>query len=111
MTARGRRPAFFEDKAIDSIVTMIIELTAELWVVKDRVNALETLLEEHAPGLQDKLEQWQPDDSQAGKLEAQRAELLRTVLRTLDANFTTRAEIQRERDAEIAENVADGGDE
>lgn len=107
LSARGRRPAFFDNKAIDSLVTMMLELSAELWVVKERQRALETLLQESSPDLVEKLEAWQPDDAMAAELATERQVFLRTILRTLEADFTSRADIQKERDDFSDEIIAE----
>ena len=108
LTARGRRPAFFEDKAIDSMVTIMLELMTELWVSKERQHALEAVLEAQMPGLADKLEAWQPSDEARAELDAQRQQYLSTVLRTLEANFAARAEIQAEQDEFSEKTIAEG---
>ena len=106
-SARGRRPAFFEDKAIDAMVTMMLELATELWVTKERMIALESVLEDAVPDLAARIEAWEPDaDARAG-IDAKRAEYLQTILRTLEAEFTPRAEIQRAHDEYAAETVAE----
>ncbi|MFK8051455.1 MAG: hypothetical protein AB8F65_00665 [Woeseiaceae bacterium] len=111
LSARGRRPAFFENKAIDSMVTMMLELSAELWVVKERQRALEDLLETSSPGLAEKMQAWQPDDEMAAALAAERQNFLRTILRTLESEFTPRAEIQRDQDQFGDETIAEGNTE
>lgn len=40
---RGARPAFHEQPAIDRLVAMVLALTSELSVLRDRVDTLETL--------------------------------------------------------------------
>jgi hypothetical protein len=39
--ARGRRPTFFDDPAVDTLVAMLLELAQEQWVTRARLAALE----------------------------------------------------------------------
>ena len=43
--SKGKRPYFFDDPAIDQMMTFVIELTAEVSVVYDRLDTVERLLE------------------------------------------------------------------
>lgn len=43
--AKGKRPQFFDDPAIDQMMTFIIELSAEVSVVYDRLDTVERLLD------------------------------------------------------------------
>lgn len=43
--SKGKRPQFFNDPAIDQMMTFIIELSAEVSVLYDRVDTVERLLE------------------------------------------------------------------
>lgn len=106
-SARGRRPAFFEDKALDAMVTMLLELTTELWVTKERMVALEAVLADTVPDLAERIEAWAPEGEARAALDAKRAEYLQTILRTLEAEFTPRAEIQEAHDRFAAETVAE----
>jgi hypothetical protein len=43
---RGKRPSFFEDPAIDQMMTFMIELTTEVAVLRERLDTVERLLDE-----------------------------------------------------------------
>ena len=38
---RGKRPRFFQAHGMDEMMSMVLELTAELWVIKKRLYLLE----------------------------------------------------------------------
>lgn len=40
-TAKGTRPQFFDEPAIDALVAMLLELARETWVTRARLAALE----------------------------------------------------------------------
>lgn len=42
---KGKRPQYFDDPAIDQVMTFIIELSAEVSVLYDRVDTVERLLD------------------------------------------------------------------
>jgi hypothetical protein len=39
--ARGRRPVFFDDPAVDTLLGMLLELAQAQWVMRDRLARLE----------------------------------------------------------------------
>ncbi len=39
--ARGRRPVFFDDPAVDTLLGMLLELAQAQWVTRDRLARLE----------------------------------------------------------------------
>ncbi len=43
--ARGRRPEYFEDPAIDRLLSMVLALVAEVSVLRDRFDTVERLLD------------------------------------------------------------------
>jgi hypothetical protein len=44
--SKGKRPTFFEDPSVDHLMTMVLELSAELSVVYTRLDTLERVLAE-----------------------------------------------------------------
>ncbi len=83
LQAAGKRSTFFETEALDHVVAMMVEMTAEMWVTRERLFALEAVLSERDPSLREAVEAWEPDARQAGKLEAMRQAMLHEVFRTL----------------------------
>ena len=41
MRHRGKRPRFFEAKGMDELMSMVLEVTTEVWVLKKRLYLLE----------------------------------------------------------------------
>jgi len=78
--AKGKRPAFDEDVTVDRLTSMVLALTAEVSVLRERADTLEHLLVQ-AGGLgPDAVDQFVPDSDQEAKREAERAALLDRVL-------------------------------
>ena len=107
MDPKGKRPRFFPESGADESVTMILELMSEVWVVKERLYALEKVVEDAGLSVADQLEAWKPTDEQAGELDEQRKRFIQTVLRSLEANFTPGLHLRRSLD-ERAERDDDG---
>ena len=49
-TAKGDRPAFFDDPAVDALVAMLLELAKESWITRNRVALLEDAVATRMPG-------------------------------------------------------------
>ena len=45
LDARGRRPAFFDKDGVDQLLSMMLELATEVWVVRERLYRVEAAAE------------------------------------------------------------------
>lgn len=88
--ARGRRNNFFEAEGIDELVSMVLELTAEVSVLRERQYAMERVLESNGLEVGAGIEAWQPTSDDETALTADRQRLISTVLRTLDVDTKRR---------------------
>lgn len=79
--AKGKRPQFFEDPAIDALVSMMTELARETWVTRARLAALE-----HAAGAVDLESVVLPPETEAA-LAAQRQAFVERLFRVLDTSI------------------------
>jgi hypothetical protein len=57
---RGKRPHFFDDPAIDKMMTFLVELTTEVAVLRERCDTVEQLLNAHGSVTRDAIENFQP---------------------------------------------------
>ena len=72
--AATREPAFFEDPTLDNLVDVTLALGAELWVQRERMRVVETLLAEHGKVTSEMIEAYQdPPEQQARDKEARDA--------------------------------------
>jgi hypothetical protein len=78
--AKGRRPAYFDDPAIDRLVSLAMALTAEVSVLRERLDTVERLLEAKGGLSRAEIEAYVPD-SAAGEErgEATRAYVARVM--------------------------------
>lgn len=71
---------FFDDPALDRAVGMIVTLAGEVWVLRDRLRAMERLLEAQgalAPGA---LDAYAPDAEEQARLDADRRDFTRHLM-------------------------------
>jgi hypothetical protein len=108
--AKGTRPEFYEDSAIDQLFAIVTALTAEISVLFDRVDTLEQLLTQAEVLRVGAVEAYLPDAAAAALRGERRDELLRRVFAVLElyaARETTRGrEAATARKAATARNAA-----
>jgi hypothetical protein len=80
----AKRPQFFEERGLDQLFSIVIELTAEVWVLRERVYAVEDIVTEAGISLRERVEKWQPDPAQAEELAQMRQTMMQTLFRTID---------------------------
>jgi hypothetical protein len=81
--ARGRRPHFFEDPATDQLLSIVLELTQELSVLRERVDSMQRVLDRRGALPASELEEYVPDDAVEAERGRIRAEYLQRVFRVL----------------------------
>jgi hypothetical protein len=82
--AKGQRPQFFSDPAIDKLLAMVMALAGEVSVIHDRNDTLERLIE--AKGLIDKdeIDSYRPSKEVMADRDAWRQDYLSQILRIVD---------------------------
>jgi hypothetical protein len=82
--AKGHRPEFYEDPAIDQLFAIVTALTGEISVLFDRLDTLERVLIEARTLPADAVESYLPDAPAAAARGERRDELLRRVFAVLE---------------------------
>lgn len=77
----GERPFFFQDPAIDQLLGMMLALSAELSVTRDRLDTIERLLESKGALGRDEIEGYRPGVAVADERQQQHQEYLQRILR------------------------------
>jgi hypothetical protein len=80
-------PMYFENEVVDHLLGIVLELGAELWVVRDRQAFTEELLREHGIDLAARLQQGRPGDELQAKLKAERAAMIKRVYGRLYSRY------------------------
>ena len=78
---RGKRPSFFEDPAIDQMMTFFIELTTEVAVLRERLDTVERLLERDGKVTRAAIEAYQADAQVEVERTAWRDAYMKRVMR------------------------------
>ncbi len=104
MQSQGKRPRFFPEPGADETVSMLLELMSELWVVRERLYALEHVAAAQGIDLTAGIEAWQPDEQQAEELNAERQRFIKTITRSLEANHVPGLHLRRSLDAAARQN-------
>lgn len=66
--SKGKRPHFFDDPNIDQMMTFILELMTEVSVMRDRLDIVERLLDQHGMVTREAIESFHDE-----KVDAERA--------------------------------------
>ena len=83
--ARGRRNQFFEADGVDEIISMVLELTAEVSAMRERHYLLERVLEANNIPAAAAIENYRQSEADRAHLAADRERLIATVLRNFQA--------------------------
>ena len=80
-TTQGKRPSFFDDPAIDQVMTFILELTTEVAVMRERLDTVERLLDQHGSVTRAALEAYSPGPEVEAERTAWREGYLKRIYR------------------------------
>jgi hypothetical protein len=80
----SKRQAFFESDAVDQLMSMVLELAAEHWVLRERVFAIERAAERLGLELAAEVESYQFTEAEKEKLGAMRKTLIDNLMRTVN---------------------------
>lgn len=83
----AKRPQFFEERGLDQLFSLVIELVAEVWVLRERVYAVEDVASENGVPLHDLVEKWQPRPEQAEELDRMRHTMMQSLFRSIDTGM------------------------
>ena len=78
-----RRQAFFESDSVDQLLSMMLELATELWVVRERLYVLERAAEGCGVSLRKAIEAYQLSSVEEQELKDMRQRMLNELLRNV----------------------------
>jgi len=79
--AKGKRPVYFQDAATDKLMAIVLTLVGELSVTRERLDAVERLLDEKGILDRDVIDRYEPDATSSAAREAARTEYIERVMR------------------------------
>ena len=81
--AKGKQPRFHDDRAIDQLMAMVTALTAEVSILRDRLDTHERIAESRKLFSASDVDHFVPDTPMMAARSKQRQRLLRKVFRVL----------------------------
>ncbi len=85
--AKGKKPQYFSDPAIDKLLWMTLTLMEELSVTRDRLDAVERLLSKKQLLKLEEIERYKPDGKATAERAARRAAFVERTLRAVHAEL------------------------
>jgi len=79
--AKGKRPQYFEDPAVDKLHLMVMALIEELSVMRDRLDTVERLIEKHGLFQVQEIEDFFPDLKADAERTGRRIAYIRRVMK------------------------------
>lgn len=82
--AKGKKPIYLDERSIDNLMAMIMTLTQEISVLRDRLDTIEKLLVSKKAITLEDIETFEPDDDLIKERKDRRQMLLKRVLLPID---------------------------
>ncbi len=101
--AQGKRPHFFSQPDVDRLLSIVMAVTAELAVTRERLDTVERLLERHTSFTRDAIDAFRPTPAEAQARGQWHIEYLARVLRSLQQEVES---LRRRADEPSSEDVA-----
>lgn len=79
----GDDPVYLKDPLLDATVRMLVELAAQVWVDRERLLTIESLLDERGVVTRDSIENYKPAAERAAALRAERSRFIEEVFKDL----------------------------
>ena len=77
------RPVYLDNPLLDRMMSVILDLATQLYVLQDRLAVVETFLEERQVVSRAQLDTWEPTPEQRSELRRRRDEFVASILRGL----------------------------
>ena len=74
------RPRFFSDPAIDRLISVVLQLSSEVWVLAERLETIERLAAAKGCVTLDEIRTYSPDPAETAEREAARDRYVQSVL-------------------------------
>ena len=105
--AKGKRPAYFEDPAIDRTLSIVMALVGEVSVLRERVDTIERLLDAKGTISRADIEGYQPDKAAARDRGLLTREYIARVMRGVQQDLEALAELDQLSVEQVSEQLRD----
>ncbi len=82
-----KKPVYFDDPAIDKVLSIVLELAAELHVTKDRLRIVEKLLEQRGQLNREEIDRYQPTPEEQQEIRNERDEYIARLFRDITSDL------------------------
>lgn len=79
--AKGERPYFFDDPAVERVLSITMAVATEVAVMRERMDTVERLLEAGRPVTKAAIDAYRPDDEAARERQQWHADYIARILR------------------------------
>jgi len=86
-TAKGKRPQYFSDPAIDKLLAIVVSLISEVSVLRDRLDTVELLIEKEKLFSQNDIETFELSAEEHTARDERRGEYLDRVFRIIQSEL------------------------
>lgn len=91
--AKGKRPAYFEDPAIDRTLSILMALVGEVSVLRERLDTVERLLEAKGSISRTDIEAYEPDRAAGQERGLQTREYIARIMRSVQQDMEALEEL------------------
>jgi hypothetical protein len=105
--AKGKRPAYFEDPAIDRTLSIVMALVGEVSVMRERMDTIERLLDAKGSISRSDIEGYEPDKVAARERGLITREYIHRVMRGVQQEMEALAELDQPSVEEISQQLKD----
>jgi len=95
--SKGKRPEFYDDPAMDEAMSMIMVLSSELFVIRDRLDTFEAIAADKGVMLREEIDSFELSQESAEEREARRQDFFQRLFH-----------VANKRAAELASNDTSG---
>ncbi len=85
--ASKKRPQYFNDPAIDKLAAVVVELAAQVWVMKDRARIIEGMLERGERVTAEAIDHFEPSDEEQQSLRKERDDFISRLFREITTDL------------------------
>ena len=78
--AKGKKPKYLDERSIDNLLAMVMTLTQEISVLRDRLDTIEHLLDEKETISSNDIDTFEPSDDLVEQRKERRQLLIKRVL-------------------------------
>jgi len=81
--SKGKRPYFFDDPAVERVLSITMAVATELAVTRERLDTVERLLEDGVPVTKANIDSYRPDDDASKERQQWHADYIARILRII----------------------------